>query len=410
MTRSIQRLSPLTIQRPTKQGYLADGAGLYFRTSQFGTKGWIFRYSLNGRRREMGLGPYPAVSLAVARQAAAECRTSVKTGLDPIDNRKEARSSARLQRARALTFDQAAARFIDSHETGWRNDKHKQQWRNTLTTYASPTVGNLAVAAVGTTEVMRILEPLWRAKPETASRVRGRIERVLDWAKARGYRDGENPARWRGHLDKLLPARGKVRRVQHHPAAPIDAVSTIYGKLCDSKGMAALALRFVILTAARAGEVTGARWGEIDLEAGVWTVPADRIKAGKEHRVSLSPQALAILRGRGEGEDGDLVFPGGKLGKSLSLTSLSKALAQAGGGDATVHGFRSTFRDWAAERTNFSREVSEMALAHVIGDKVEAAYRRGDLFTKRTKLMQAWSSFATTTRRPGEVVPLRRVA
>lgn len=417
MKRAIQRLSPLTVTRHASPGWLCDGGGLYLRilpaTGENApglVKSWVYRFMLNDRRRDMGLGPFPAVSLAVARQIAGEARALVKTGRDPLEARKQQKAAEREARAALLTFDQAVERFLGSHEGTWRNEKHRQQWRNTLETYAGPEIGSRAVQSITTPDVMRVIEPLWSTKPETASRVRGRIERVLDWAAARSYRQGDNPARWRGHLDKLLPARAKVRRVQHHAAVPVDGVSAIYAKLADSTGTAALALRFLILTGARAGEVTGARWSEIDLEAGVWTVPADRIKAGRMHRVPLSVEALAILRTRASGDPEDYLFPGGKEGKPLSLTALSKALWTAGGEDFTVHGFRSTLRDWAAERTNFPREVAEMALAHVISDKVEAAYRRGDLFTKRAKMMQAWAGFVTTPKRSGEVVSIGRAA
>ncbi|MCA0305100.1 MAG: tyrosine-type recombinase/integrase, partial [Proteobacteria bacterium] len=386
MKRAIQRLSPLTVSRHASPGWLCDGGGLYLRilpaTGENApglVKSWVYRFTLNDRRRDMGLGPYPAVSLAVARQMAGEARAMVKTGRDPLDARQQERDAEREARAALLTFDDAVKRFLGSHEGAWRNEKHRQQWRNTLETYASPVLGKTAVQSITTAHVMRAVEPLWSTKPETASRLRGRIERVLDWAAARNHRQGDNPARWRGHLDKLLPARAKLRRVQHHAAVPIDGVSAVYSKLGESTGMAALALRFLVLTGARAGEVTGARWKEIDLEGGTWTVPADRIKAGRLHRVPLSAEAVTILRERVSEDPEEYVFPGGKEGKPLSLTALSKALWTAGGEDFTVHGFRSTFRDWSAERTNFPREVAEMALAHVISDKVEAAYRRGDL-------------------------------
>ena len=410
MPRTLQRLNSLVLSRAKKPGYLADGGGLYLQVTPAGARSWIYRFALAGRRREMGLGPFPDVSLAAARKAASEARSLVKAGQDPIEARDAERARQRLEEARGVTFDQAAKQFLDTHESTWRNAKHRQQWRNTLDTYASPRMGTLSIAAIGIAEVTTILEPLWKTKPETASRVRGRIERVLDWAKVRGYRDGENPARWRGHLDKILPSHTKVRRVKHFEAVPIDDVATVYARLCRSGGMAALALRFAIRTAARSGEATGALWADIDLNGRVWTVPADRMKAGREHRVPLCREAMSILAKVGEAKICDFVFAGWVAGKPLSSVALSKALKAAGGGSATVHGFRSTFRDWAAERTNFSRDAAEMALAHSIGDKVEAAYRRGDLMEKRAAMMEAWATFATTPHKDGTIVALSRAA
>ena len=372
--RRFQRLTTLSITRAKTPGYIHDGSGLYLQVAPAGSKSWIFRFSLGGKRREMGLGPYPGVSLAAARQLASSAHSLVRVGKDPIAARDAERARKRLEDARAITFDQAADQYIAANEPGWRNDKHRDQWRTSLATFASPVIGKMPVADIGVTEVMRVLEPLWREKTETGSRVRGRIERVLDWAKVRGYRTGENPAQWRGHLDKLLPARRKVQKVKHHAAVAIDDLPAVYAKLADLDSMTALALRFAILTAARAGEVTGARWSEIDMEAKVWTVPSDRIKAGKTHRVPLSREAMEILTRVRAMATGTFVFPGWVAGRPLSIASMLKVLKVAGGGDATVHGFRSTFRDWASERTPYPRDVAEMALAHAIGDKVEAAY------------------------------------
>lgn len=375
-----------------------------------GRKSWIFRYALAGRRPEMGLGPYPDVSLAAARKAASEARSLVKAGQDPIAARDAERTRQRLESARGLTFDQAAKQFLDGHEATWRSEKHRQQWRGTLDAYVSPIIGAASVADLNTADVMRVLDPIWKTTPETASRLRGRIERVLDWAKVRGFRNGENPARWRGHLDKVFPARAKARPTVHHAAVAIDDLSATYARLCKSRGMAAIALRFAILTAARAGEVTGATWAEIDLQEKVWTIPAARMKAGREHRVPLSSEAVEILTARREAALGNLVFPGWRNGKPLAVSSMLKALRGAGHASATVHGFRSSFRDWTAERTDTPRDVAEMALAHSIGNNVEAAYRRGELMTKRAVLMQRWATFATTPWQPAEVVPLHKVA
>jgi integrase len=368
---------------------------------------------MDGRRRDMGLGAFPTVTLAAARRAAADARALVAAGSDPIAARDAERASQRLQEARGVKWEEAVEQFLDAHETTWRNAKHRQQWRNTLATYAGPVLGGLSVAAIDTPELVKVLDPIWREKPETASRVRGRIERVLDWSKVRGYRTGENPARWRGHLAQVFPAPGKVRKVRHHPAVPIDNLPAVYARLKASASMGAKAARYVILTAARPSEGSNARWPEIDRQDALWTVPAARMKADKDHRAPLSPEALAILDDLAEqrAHRNGYVFQGGKAGRPISLTSLSKALRAAGGGKATVHGTaRSTFKDWASERTSFAREVSEMALAHTIDDKVEAAYRRGELMAKRTALMTAWANYLTTPVRQAKVVPLGKRA
>jgi integrase len=358
----------------------------------------------------MGLGPYPVVSLAAARKAASEARALAKAGLDPIKARDDERARQRLEASRGITFDEATRQFLEMQEGAWKNPKHRQQWRNTLAAYASPKIGSLSVAAIGDAEITRVLDPIWKKKPETASRVRSRMERILDWAKVRGYRAGDNPARWLGHMKASLPDQRKA--VKHHAAVAIDEVSAIYGRLYASEGMAARALRFTILTATRAGESTGATWSEVDLEAGMWTIPATRMKMKRDHRVPLSHEALEILKALHDvpRASGSFVFPGWVTGRPLSLTSLSKALKVAGGGENTVHGFRSTFRDWTSERTNYPRDVAEMALAHAIGDKVEAAYRRGDLFTKRAAMMQEWAAFVTTERAPATVLPFPAIS
>jgi integrase len=409
MQRALQRLSSLAVERAKAPGYVHDGGGLYLQVTATGGKSWAYRFSLGGRRRDMGLGPYPAVSLAAARKAASEARSLVKAGQDPIAARDAHRARQRLENARGLTFDQAAKQFLDGHEGTWRNEKHRQQWRNTLDTYASPIIGATSVADLSTADVTRVLDPIWKTRPETASRLRARIERILDWAKVRGYRAGENPARWRGHLDSVYPARSEARPVAHHAAIAIDDLPATYAALCQSAGTAALALRFLILTAARAGEVTGATWAEIDLQERIWTIPASRMKAGREHRVPLSSEAVAILTARRATMLGDLVFPSWRNGRPLASSSLLTALRVAGR-SATVHGLRSTFRDWTAERTDTPRDVAEMALAHTIENKAEAAYRRGELMTKRAVLMQRWATFTTTPHVQAEVVPLHRVA
>jgi integrase len=375
-----------------------DGGGLYLQVSNGGTKSWVLRYMLNGRAREMGLGPFHTISLADARKKAADCRRMKLDGIDPIEARKEQRASARLAAANAMTFKSCAEAYIEAHKAGWKNAKHAQQWRNTLTTYVYPVFGAASVQSVDTDMVMRVLEPIWKQKTETASRIRGRIERVLDWAKARRHRTGENPALWRGHLDQLLPKRSKVRKVRHHPALPYKQVGTFMAELRQQAGIAASALELLVLTAKRTSEIIGAHWNEVDLDDAMWTIPAGRIKGGREHRIPLSRAAVKVLkRIRREqqqaGYQGDFVFPGAKAGKHLSDMAMLELRLRMGYGHVTVHGFRSTCKDWAAECTHYPNEVSEMALAHVVSDKVEAAYRRGDLFAKRRHMMEDWAKY-----------------
>jgi len=410
MTRAIGKLTALKIGRPLKPGRYPDGGGLYLQVSPTGTKSWFYRFSLHGSRREMGLGSLSAVSLAHARAKASECRRLRQGDVDPIYERNARRQQAALDAAKTTTFKQAAASYIASHKAGWRNAKHASQWENTLATYAEPVLGRLSIQEIDTALVLKVLQPIWKTKPETASRVRGRIEAILDWAKVQGLRQGENPARWRGHLDHLLPAKAKVRRVKHHAALPYAELPDFIAALRDQEGVGAQALEFTILTAARTGETIGALRDEVDTSAKVWTVPADRMKAGREHRVPLTPRALAIARDNADVQNSDYLFPGGKAGKPLSNMAMTEVLRRMGRGGITVHGFRSTFRDWAAERTNFPNEVVEMALAHAVGDKVEAAYRRGDLFEKRRRLMADWAAYCETpaTRGRDKVIPMRR--
>ena len=393
MPKKAKELGPLAAGRLTDPGlhFVGGVAGLALQVLPSGGRTWVLRATMGGKRRDMGLGGFPDVTLADARAAAREARKLIKAGVDPIDEAKAAVSAQRASRAKALTFKQAALAYIAAHEGGWRNAKHGQQWRNTLESYAYPVVGSLLVRDVDLTHVMAILEPIWAAKTETASRLRGRIEQVLDWATARGYRDGLNPARWRGHLDKLLARPSKVARVEHRAALPASEVGAFMSRLREVKGMGARALEFAILTAARSGEVRGARWSEIDLDAAVWTVPGNRMKAGKEHRAPLSAPALGLLNALPRMADSDLVFPAPRGGE-LSDMTLSAVLRRMKV-PAVPHGFRSTFRDWASEQTNYPRDAAEMALAHTIGDKVEAAYRRGDLFEKRRLMMADWAKF-----------------
>jgi integrase len=400
MPRATNRLSALAVTRAKKPGMYADGGGLYLQVTSAGARSWIFRYARNGRSREMGLGALSKVPLATARLKAEEAREDLGRGQDPIQARQARKAEEAAEAARQVTFEDAADSYINSHRAGWRNAKHGDQWKNTLRTYAYPAIGSVPVRDIETGMVLKVLEPIWTIKTETANRVRGRIEAVLDWARARGHRQGENPARWRGHLDDLLPRPGKVRRVQHHPALPYSEIGAFMAELRKQEGVAALALEFLILTASRTGEAIGARWSEIDLQQRLWTIPAERIKAGREHRVPLSSPTIIVLRevAKLRRTDG-YVFPGDKQGKHLSNGALLMLLERMNRGDLTVHGFRSTFRDWAAEQTNFPREVAEMALAHVVEDKTEAAYRRGDLFVKRQKLMDTWAAYCATKQR-----------
>lgn len=409
MARKMHRLSTRTVESKKDPGYYGDGGGLYLQVSPSGTKSWLFRYMLDRRAREMGLGPLHAVSLAEARRKAAECRRKLADYIDPIAARNSLQASARANSARSITFKECAAAFIKAHRAGWKNEKHADQWTNTLETYCGPVIGALPVQAVDTGLALKVLEPIWTDKPETATRLRARMERVLDWATVRGYRTGENPARWRGHLDKLLPALKKKLRVQHHPALPYVEIAAFISKLRNQEGIAARALEFTILTAARTGEVIGAQWDEFDLKNGLWTIPAARMKAHREHRVPLSPQALEILRAQRKERRGDYVFPGGNENAPLSNMAMLELLKRMELTDMTVHGFRSTFRDWASERTNYPREVCEMALAHVVSDQTEAAYRRGDLFEKRRRIMQDWAKFCEQPRREAKVIQLRKV-
>lgn len=406
------KLTALAVQRQKRPGYYSDGGNLYLRVSDFGTKSWLFIFTRDGKTREMGLGPFPDVTLEEAREKALESRRALLAGHDPIEKRQAEKDSKRLDDAKRITFDKAAEQYIDSHRAGWKNAKHASQWTNTIATYANPVFGALPVALIDTSLVMQALErdKLWTTKPETASRLRGRIEAVLDWATTRGHRTGENPARWKGHLDNLLPARTKVKKVKHHAALPYTDAPSFMAKLRDQEGIAARALEFTILTACRTGEVIAARWEEIDFADKVWTVPAERMKAKKEHRVPLAPRAIEILRGMKEIRLGEFVFPGTKKDKHLSNMAMLAVLERMGYDDLTVHGFRSTFRDWAAERTSYPREVCEQALAHTVSDKVEAAYRRGDLFNKRTKLMDQWRIYCESKPQSeaGNVVELEK--
>ncbi|WP_395020995.1 tyrosine-type recombinase/integrase [Dongia sp.] len=412
MVRQVSRLTALAVTRSKTPGMYPDGGGLYLQVSETKTPGevtrsWIFRYTLAGRAREMGLGSLNDITLAEARERAQGARKQKAEGIDPIAARDAERAARRAEAATAMSFKDAAQAYIRSHRAGWRNAKHGDQWEATLASYAYPLIGGLSVAAIDTALVMKVLDPIWQQKTETASRLRGRIERILDWATVSGYRRGENPARWRGHLQSLLPPKTKVQAVQHHAALPYGEVPSFMAALKQQSGSAADALRLVILTAVRTSEAIGARWEEIDLDAKLWIIPPERIKSAREHRVPLSVAAVALLQSlQGSAPRQGLIFPYGK--KHISNNAMLALLRRMKRTDITVHGFRSSFRDWAAEQTNFPREVAEMALAHVVSDKVEAAYRRGDLMEKRRKLMEAWSGYVGSPPAAGKVVSMHR--
>jgi integrase len=391
-----------------KPGRYADGRGLYLRVLPNETRFWVFRYTDQaGSVREKGLGSYEVVTLKKARAQADGLRVAVHEGADPINDKRTARHAAKLAAAKLLTFAQCATAFFDAHKASWRNPKHRDQWRNTINTYCADMLP-LPVAEIDTDLVLKALQPIWTDKTETATRVRQRIETVLDWATARRFRHGENPARWRGHLDKLLPKPSKVKTIEHRPALAYREIGGFFGALVARTSISALALRMQILTASRPSETAAARWDEFDLEAGAWTVPAARMKAKRDHRVPLAPGLVSMLLGLPRDRSG-LVFTA-KPGKPLTTASMLNLAKEIKPG-ITVHGFRSTFRDWAAEQTGYPREVAEAALAHVLADKTEAAYRRTDLFEKRARMMADWERHCLTSA-SGErnIRPLKRVA
>ncbi len=420
MPKRAKEMSPLAVSRLTKPGlhFVGVVSGLALQIAQSGAKSWILRYPDGKKRKEMGLGPYPDVGLADARRRAREEREKLDKGVDPINERRMAQSAMRAQSAAAITFEKAALAYIAAHESGWDNLKHIQQWRNSLQTYAYPHIGALLVRDISVSNVLQVLEPIWSDKTETASRVRSRMELVLDWSAARGYREGLNPARWRGHLDKLLPKPSKVSKVEHHNALPLDEMGAFMLALREQVGMGAKALEFAILNASRSGEVRLATWDEIDLTTNMWVIPAERMKAKREHRVPLSDAAVKLLTALPRMAGTQLVFPaprGGAL-SDMTLTAVIRRMNESEGNiwidpgtgrEVVPHGFRSTFKDWASERTAYPGEMSEMALAHAIGDKVEAAYRRGDMLERRRKMMDDWATFCATVAQPSaEVIPI----
>jgi integrase len=442
--RTTGRLTALKVEKARQRGMYADGGGLYLRVTTDGTKNWVYRFMLDGRPRWMGLGPLSLYGLQEARAKVLDARRRRHEGIDPIDARRAERSRQRLDTAKAISFKHCAEAYVEAHEATWKNPKHRAQWMMTLlgrtpdgkktTNDYCALIHDMPVQAVDTSVILRVLEPVWLKKPETASRLRGRIEAVLDWATVREFRQGENPARWRGHLDQVLPARSKVRKVRPHPALPYDQMNEFMADLTGRTGIATKALQFTILCAVRTGDVIGndreekppMKWSHVDLKQRVWTIPST--KTSTEHRVPLSEIAAKLLEEVAALELGEIVFPGATLGEPLSNMSMASVIDRMNEGrqlqtlpryvdpkqsnrDVTVHGFRSTFRTWAAERTNFPREVVEAALAHAVGGDTERAYQRGDLFEKRRRLMQQWAAFCTSpVDRSHKIVSLRRAS
>jgi integrase len=406
MTRRVERLSSAKVKH-AKVGLHPDGGGLYLQVtaSKDGSlnKSWVFRFARDGRERRMGLGSLSTFGLGEARDKAAECRKRLDADEDPIEARNAERSQ-RVSPSVSMTFERCAIAYMAAHEASWRSAKHHQQWQQSLRTHVYPVIGGTVVDQIDLNKVLAVLTPIWTAKPETASRIRSRIELVLDWAKVRGYRDGDNPARWRGHLKHLLPSTTKVKAKEHYAAMPYEALPVFLSELRKVESVAARALEFLILTAARTGEVRGARWDEIDLDGKVWSIPGPRMKGGQPHRVPLSQRALDIVDWA-HGLDHTLVFPGIE-GEPLHTQMLPRS-AQALGANVTVHGFRSTFKDWCAECTSTPDWVSEKALAHIVGDETRRAYQRGDLFNKRRTLMDDWAKFCASQVAGSNVVSLK---
>lgn len=390
MPKITKELGALEVARLKTDGVYSVGgiAGLYLYVTGM-SRSWVFRYVIHSKRRRMGLGAYPAVTLASAREAAREAYLKIQQGIDPLEERGSKRAQRQLEQAKKLLFRDAARKCITAKSAEWSNAKHAGQWSATLETYAFPFIGDMDVTAIDTQHILALLEPIWHSKTETATRVRGRVETVLDWAAVFSGHKLPNPARWAGHLDQILPKPTKIAKVRHHEAVPYKEVAPVAAAIAASAGQGAKALLFQVLTAVRSGEAREALWSEIDLESAVWTIPAERMKARREHRVPLSKQALALLAGQARKEGCDYVFPS-ESGKALSDMTLTAVMRRMGL-TAVPHGFRSTFRDWAAECTNYDKDVVEMALAHTIENKVEAAYRRGDLLEKRLQLMQDWA-------------------
>ncbi len=406
MVRQTRKLSALEVARIKDIGKHPLGEGLYLQVSKSGSRSWLFRYSITKKSTWMGLGSCNVVSLAEVRAKTLSLRKALLDGVNPLLQKNLLEQAQRLSEAKLITFDECANRYISAHKSGWKNKKHISQWENTLKTYVSPVFGNVSIQDVDTALVMRVLEPIWDTKNETADRVRGRIERIIGWATVQKYRIGNNPALWRGHLDNLLAMRKKVRKVEHHSALPFKDLADFMTSLRKIESVASLALEFTILTATRTSEALNAKWDEFNIEDKYWLIPAERMKAGVEHKVPLSEEAVKILRTLEARAINEFVFPGKKKTKPLSNMAMLQIIRRLGF-NVTTHGFRSTFRDWAAECTYFGNEVVEKALAHTISNKVEAAYRRGDLFDKRRKLMNTWAEYSRSSRTENRVIELR---
>lgn len=393
MPRKAAELPPLSINRLKEPGLWAVGgvAGLYLHVNARGARSWILRVVVGDKRRDMGLGGYPDIGVADARQKAREARLKIEQGVDPILLRKQAKSELMALQATDKTFEQAAGEYIKIHADSWSNDKHRKQWESTLAAYAFPVVGKLSLRHIRQEHILKILEPIWTTKTETATRVRGRMESILDWAKVKGLRSGENPAAWKGHLDHMLPAPTRLKKIEHLTAVPVREMPGFMVKLRQAAGIAAQALEFLILTAARSGEVRGITWEEVSLDDALWIVPAERMKMKKEHRVPLSNRAVDILKSPPRIDGNPLVFPAPR-GSQMSDATMSAVLKRMNV-DATVHGFRSSFRDWCGDYTNYPRDLAEQCLAHGADDPVEAAYRRGDALERRREIMNEWSKF-----------------
>jgi integrase len=433
MPKKAKELGPLAVSRLATPGlhFVGGVAGLALQVLPSGGRSWVLRARVGGKRRDMGLGGFPDVPLAHARETARTARAKIRQGVDPIEESRTARSMLRMAQANAVPFRRAAAAYIETHAAGWANAKHAQQWTNTLTTHAFPHIGDLLVRDIELPQILSVLEPIWRTKTETASRVRNRVEAVLNWATTKGYREGLNPARWSGHLENILPSPAKIKKEKHHPALSVSDAGAFLAALRTHGGMGARALEFGILTAARSGEIRGATWGEINLDSAEWCIPAARMKMKNDHRVPLSDAAVDLLKALlvvpgttdklPKRAATALVFPAPR-GGTLSDGTLNAVISRMNeeteqprwidpkdGREVVQHGFRSTFRDWVSERTNYPNEVAEMALAHAVGNKVEAAYRRGDLLDKRRQMMDDWAAFcAMVEPASNNVVPLRK--
>ncbi|WP_186207449.1 tyrosine-type recombinase/integrase [Burkholderia gladioli] len=391
--RTLNRLTTIQVTRAKRPGVYSDGGGLYLQVTRTLAKSWLFRYMRQGKARGMGLGPVHTVSLVDAREKALDCRRQLINGIDPLADKLAKRRAAKRDRVPSLPFRDCAAQYIEAHRGSWKNEKHAAQWESTLTTYAHPVIGDTPVVEIDTDDIVKILEPIWATKTETATRLRGRIESILAWATVRRYRAGLNPARWKGHLDQLLAKPSRLQKVKHHAALPYAEVCSFMALLKAREGIAVMALQLAILTASRTNEVIAALGSEFDLDASIWTIPGERMKSGREHRVPLSTTSIELLKPLLDIHPDAFVFPAARNGKHLSNMAMLELLKRMGRGDLTVHGFRSTFKDWTRETTDYPREVSEAALAHIIGDQTEAAYARGDLFAKRARLMQDWADY-----------------